>query len=201
MCTTPIIEPPLMNGGIAARSSRRPQSTPIPLGPSILCPEKARKSTSNAATSTGMCGTDWQASSNTRAPTSRARAVMVATGLIVPTTLDWCANATSFVRSLTSSFRSDRSRRPSSVTENQRSVAPVRRHNCCQGTRLAWCSISVTTISSPGPTWNLWRSSSAVAALLIAYATRLTASVAFLVNTTSSESAPMNDAIVSRADS
>ena len=32
-----------------------------------------------------------------------------------------------------------------------RSVAPVRKASSCQGIRLAWCSISVTTISSPGP--------------------------------------------------
>ena len=168
MWTTPIMDPPEMNGGMASSSSRRPQSTPIPLGPSILCPEKARKSTSRSATSTGMCGTDWQASSTTRAPTSRARATMGATGLTVPSTFDWWAKATTRVRSLTSSPRSDRSRRPSSVTGNHRSVAPVRWHSCCQGTRLAWCSISVTTISSPGPTWKRRSPSSAVAALLIA---------------------------------
>ena len=37
---------------------------------------------------------------------------------------------------------------------DQRSVAPVRRQSSCHGTRLAWCSISVTTISSPGPSAN-----------------------------------------------
>ena len=40
--TVSIIEPPVMNGGIASSSSRRPYSTPIPLGPNILWPENAR---------------------------------------------------------------------------------------------------------------------------------------------------------------
>ena len=38
----------------------------------------------------------------------------------------------------------------SSVMSNQRSVAPVRSASSCQGTRLEWCSITDTTISSPG---------------------------------------------------
>ena len=46
MVTVSIIEPPVRNGGIAESSSRRPYSTPIPLGPNILCPENAAKSTS-----------------------------------------------------------------------------------------------------------------------------------------------------------
>ncbi len=45
-----------------------------------------------------MCGTDWQASSTTSAPTARARAAIRATGLIVPKMLLWCTKATTFVR-------------------------------------------------------------------------------------------------------
>ena len=72
--TVSIIEPPVMNGGIAFSSSRRPYSTPMPLGPSILWPENAAKSTPSAWKSTGWCGTDWQASSSVSAPTAlRAR--------------------------------------------------------------------------------------------------------------------------------
>jgi hypothetical protein len=37
-----------------------------------------------------------------------------------------------------------------SVTGSQRSCAPVEVASCCHGTRFAWCSISVTTIESPG---------------------------------------------------
>ena len=139
---------------MASSSSRRPHSTPIPDGPSILCAENARKSAPSAATSTGRCGTDWAPSATTRAPRACARAAISPTGGTVPVTLDWCVTATSLVRSLISSSARDRSSRPSGVTPNQRSVAPVRWHSCCQGTRLAWCSISVTRISSPGPTRN-----------------------------------------------
>ena len=94
--------------------------------------------------------------------------------------------------------------RPSSVTGYQRRVAPVRRHSSCHGTRFAWCSSSVTTISSPGPSTN--RSDSGprpvrIEELLIAYATRLIPSVAFLTNTSSSGSAPTNAAMRERADS
>ena len=45
MVTVSIIEPPVRNTGISSSSSGRPQSTPMPSGPNILCPEKARKST------------------------------------------------------------------------------------------------------------------------------------------------------------
>ena len=71
-CTVSIIEPPVRKGGIAFSSSPRPYSTPIPLGPSILCPENAAKSTPSAWRSTGWCGTDWQTSSTVSAPMTLA---------------------------------------------------------------------------------------------------------------------------------
>ena len=40
------------------------------------------------------------------------------------------------------------------VTPYHRRTAPVRRHSSCHGTRFAWCSSSVTTISSPGSSAN-----------------------------------------------
>ncbi len=49
--TSRIMSPPARNGGIASSSSRRPHSTPEPVGPIILCPEK--KSAPSAWTSTG----------------------------------------------------------------------------------------------------------------------------------------------------
>ena len=55
------------------------------------------------------------------------------------------------------------SSRPSGVTPNQRSVAPVRWHSSCHGTMLEWCSISVMTISSPAPSANLPRCPAALA--------------------------------------
>ena len=79
---------------------------------------------------------------------------------------------------------------------NQRSVAPVRSVRSCHGTMLEWCSISVMTTSSPGPTLKL---PSAHAKTL---ARRFSPSVMFLVNTTPSRSgAPMNAATLSRASS
>ena len=173
----------------------------MPDGPSILWPENTAKSTPSAWKSTAKCGTDWQASSTVSAPTALAFSTSSETGLTVPSTFDWCANATTLVFGVMSSSTSDRSSRPSAVTLNHFSVAPVRWHNCCHGTRFAWCSISVMTISSPGPTRKRAASGPAVAALLIEYATRLMPSVAFLVNTSSSGSAPTNSATFARADS
>ena len=83
----------------------------------------------------------------------------------------------------------DRSSWPSSVSPNQRSVAPVRSQTSCHGTMLEWCSISVMTTSSPGPS-------------SIVRASRLSASVAFLVKITSSrDGALRNAATLSRAPS
>jgi len=42
---------------------------PTPVGPHILCPLATKKSQPRLRTSTGMCGTDWQASTRTVAPT------------------------------------------------------------------------------------------------------------------------------------
>jgi hypothetical protein len=78
--------------------------------------------------------------------------------------------------------------------------------------RFAWCSISVTTTSSPGPSAKVsaamipsfasgWVPPPPAAPLEKAYATRLIDSVAFLVKTISSARAPMNRATVSRAAS
>jgi hypothetical protein len=39
--TVRIMCPPPMNGGISSSSSRRPWSTPIPVGPYALCPVQA----------------------------------------------------------------------------------------------------------------------------------------------------------------
>ena len=101
-----------------------------------------------------MCGTDWAASASTSAPTACARSAIRRTGLTVPSTFDWCTSDTSLVRSVIRSSSRDRSSRPSGVTLNQRRAAPVRWQSSCHGTRLEWCSISVTTISSPGPSRN-----------------------------------------------
>ena len=67
---------------------------------------------------------------------------------------------------------------------------------------LEWCSISEMTISSPGPSRNRGSPPGRGEAFENAYATRLIASVEFLVNTTSSgAAAPMNAATLARAPS
>ena len=63
------MEPPEMKGGMSASTSGRPHSSPMPVGPSILCPLQATRSAPSDQTSMGMCGTDWQASTTNSAPT------------------------------------------------------------------------------------------------------------------------------------
>ena len=86
--TESIIDPPKRNGDISFNNSSRPQSTPTPVGPNILWPEKAMKSTSNSFTSTLKCGTDWHASSTRIAPTALAATVICFKGVILPKTFD-----------------------------------------------------------------------------------------------------------------
>src|SRR5438876_4113832 len=50
--TSRIISPPPSNGSVASSKSGFPYRTPIPVGPSILCPLNARKSASKLWTST-----------------------------------------------------------------------------------------------------------------------------------------------------
>ena len=101
-CTSPIMLPPARKGGIASSSSRRPQRAPTPVGPSILCEERAKKSQPRACRSTGMCGTLWAPSTRTTAPAWWARRATSATGVIVPRTLETWGSATSLTRGLSS---------------------------------------------------------------------------------------------------
>ena len=73
---------------MASSISSRPQSTPTPVGPHILWPQKAMRSAPSSATSVGRWGTYWQASTHTMAPAACAASAMRRTGLIVPSTLD-----------------------------------------------------------------------------------------------------------------
>ena len=148
-----------------------PRARPIPVGPSILWPEKATKSTSTARTENGMCGTDWQASSTTSAPTALARAddgrhrVDRAQDVALVNERD---DLGAVVDHACRGRRGRGGRRRSGASHA--SSAPVRRASSCHGTRLAWCSISVTTIRSPGPTRN--RSASGPAVACIAHGVR-----------------------------
>ena len=69
----------------------------MPVGPSILWAEKARKSQSHLATSVLKCGTHWAPSTRQRAPFPRASATSFSTGLTVPKALETAVNATSLV--------------------------------------------------------------------------------------------------------
>lgn len=90
----------------------------------------------------------------------------------------------------------DRSSRPSSVSPNHFSFAPVRCESSCHGTMLEWCSISVMTISASASTRY---GSSAQPSML---ATRLSDSEAFLVKITSSRLGALTKAAtLSRAPS
>jgi hypothetical protein len=142
-------------------------------------------------TSTGNCGTACDASTTTVAPTACALVAISVIGLIVPSAFDTQVRATTLVFSVSSSSMLLRSSRPSSVTPNHLSVAPVRSHASCHGTMLLWCSISETTTTSPG-----------FSAAPSVCAARLSASEAFLVKTISSRfGAPMNAATLSRPPS
>jgi hypothetical protein len=72
-------------------------------------------------------------------------------GLIVPSALDTCTTATILVRSVSSRSYSSSRISPASSTGATRSRAPFSAHTICQGTRFEWCSIAVTSTSSPGP--------------------------------------------------
>ena len=115
---------------------------------------------------------------------------------MVPSMLETQVSETTLVRSVIRSSMFDRSSWPSSVRPNQRSVAPVRSVSSCHGTMLEWCSISVMSDLVAGT--DLQRPPAQARVL----ATRLSASVAFLVKITSSrDGAPMNAATLSRAAS
>ena len=173
--TSAIMLPPPRNGGVASSSSGRPHSAPMPDGPHILWLEKAAKSAPHACTSVALCGTYWQASTTARAPAAWAAAHSSVTGVSVPSTLLIAVTETTLAPS-TRRSRSVRSSWPSAVSGIQRNSMPRSAASWCQGTMLAWCSMCVSTTTSPGE--RLARPHE--------WTTRLSASVAFLVNTISS---------------
>ena len=167
--------PPPRNGGMASSSSARPHSTPMPDGPHILWLEKATKSASQACTSVALWGTYWQASTMASAPAAWAAAQRSVTGVRVPSTLliavnDSLGAVEQAVEVGEVELAVGRSVE-SSAARCRRSAASM-----CHGTMLAWCSISVSTTTSPAARW----------ARPHDWATRLSASVAFLVKTISS---------------
>ena len=85
--TFEIISPPPRKGPMASRISGLPTRQPMPVGPSILWPVKAKKSQPIDDTSTGMWGTLCEPSTRQSAPRSWASWAISATGLMVPRTL------------------------------------------------------------------------------------------------------------------
>ena len=131
-----------------ARRGRR--APPMPYGPSILWPENTARSTPSAGRSSGRCGADWQASSTVSAPT-RVRERDELGDRVHDAEHVGDVREGDDARALADDgCRGIQSSCPSSCTGMWRRTAPVRAASSCQGMRLAWCSISVTTISSPG---------------------------------------------------
>ena len=149
LVTESIISPPVRKGGISSSSSRLPYSTPMPMGPMSLWPEKARKSTPDSCTSIGIWGALCAASTTTTAPRSLAMAAIWRMGFSHPSTLDTWVTATSLVRSVNAASRRSCVIRPSASHSRNRKTAPVFSAAICQGSKLLWCSMMLTNTSSP----------------------------------------------------
>src|SRR5437764_13024181 len=92
--TSSIISPPPRNGGHSSSRDSGAQSTPIPVGPSILWLVNAMASTPSVCTSMPRCGADCEQSRTVTAPTELAFATTTSTGLTVPSRLDWWTTLT-----------------------------------------------------------------------------------------------------------
>src|SRR5436305_5000447 len=100
----------------------------MPVGPHILCPEKARKSHPNSWTSIGRCPALCAASTKVSAPTACAFSQSPATGLMVPSEFEICVKANSF----TSGVSSEGSCSRSSRSEEHTSELQSRPHLVCR---------------------------------------------------------------------
>ena len=137
---------------MSSSTSRRPQTTPMPVGPKTLWPENTKKSAPMACTSTAMCETDCAPSTSALAPAWWASSTICCTGTTVPSALETWVTETILVRGFSSLRYSSMSTWPESSTGITRIFAPLAAASCCQGTMLAWCSRWETMISSPSPT-------------------------------------------------
>ena len=177
---------------MASSRASRAQRKPMPVGPQSLWEEPTRKSAPSWATSRGRWARLWQASTSNSAPAAWARGAISAIGFRQPRVLLTCTRLTRRVRPLSWAWKSARSSSPRSVRPTWRRTQPVRAASSCQGTRLLWCSMTLSSTSSP--------------ALRLASpqlrATRLIASLALRVNTISwGEAAPTKAAVLARAPS
>ena len=124
-------------------------SVPMPVGPKHLCPDRDMKSHLTAERSSSICGADWAASIENTEPFLRTSSPIAAISFTVPSTFEAWATDTIFVLGLSLFWKSRISSEPSSRMSAATSFAPVISAVICHGTILAWCSIFVTSISSP----------------------------------------------------
>ena len=113
----------------------------MPVGPHILCPEKARKSHVQRLHVHREVGHGSAPRRAARARLPWAAAMICSTGLIVPSTLLMCVTLTSLTPSsmLVQVVEDEQplgDQRRDSANSTLRSPASM-----CQGTRLEWCSI------------------------------------------------------------
>jgi hypothetical protein len=195
--TFSIISPPPMKGGMDSSRSGLPHRKPMPVGPAALCADATTQSAPREETSTGPAGTDWHASSSRRPPAARTSSPRVPVSARTdPRTLEAWTRATTLTLPACSASNARTALTSISVLSAVRGTpttrAPVRAATSCQGTRLAWCSATLTRMTSPG--FKL--------APPHAAATKLIPSVAPRVNTSSEgDPAPMNAATFARAAS
>jgi len=72
------------------------------------------------------------------------------TGLTVPSTLETWPTQASFTSGVSSLRNSSTINSPRASIGAGFTVAPLRAATICHGTILAWCSITVVTMASPG---------------------------------------------------
>ena len=155
----------------------------MPVGPTTLWPVKARKSAPAAASTSSRPAAAAPPARRRRRRRRRPRARggrSSATGLIVPSMFDTQVSETTLVRSVISSSMFDRSSRPSSVSPNQRSVGAG-----ALGEQLPRHDVGVVLHLGDDDLVALADLQRAARPASV-FATRLSASVAFLVKTTSS---------------
>ena len=138
-----------------------------------------------------MCGSACEPSTTVTMPRLRASRQISRTGLTVPSTLLTWVTPSSFTSGVIAACSASRSSAPSGVSSATLIVAPVRSATSCHGTMLAWCSMRVSRIASPG----FSRGSAHE------YATRLIAKVVPLHSTSSSARTLRKRASLPRAPS
>jgi hypothetical protein len=129
---------------------RRQPSTPVPMGPYILWPEKAIKSQSSAPARAWRMRRPGRRRAPSAPRPARPGQHKSSKGGRSPVALALAVRASTRVRGVSRRCRSATCRRPWASGRRMRSLAPLMRAACCQGTRLAWCSRPLTMISSPG---------------------------------------------------